>query len=267
MIFAELHGKLGVDYSRAHERAEDLFTSTVFGLLRYLPPGEGLLAVLGVVRPFPKDSPRLTVSDRATRCEIQFWPNFGNYGQPDLLLTVSDASNEPLLVVLIEAKLYAPKSGRADDDDPSEEDRPDPDQLVKYWQGLHILGYQRERVRVYVVYLTAHSVPPVEELDESLRHRPDMALGWISWTDIWEIVTPLASSHLPAYDLADLLAHKGFKRFTGFVAERWRPLESARFWYEEDPSRKGWFHDEPVWQQPPTRVHFFQCPERRLSDE
>src|SRR4051812_26314321 len=50
MIFAELHGKLGEDYSRAHERAEDLLTSTVFGLLRYLTPADGLLAVLGHAR-------------------------------------------------------------------------------------------------------------------------------------------------------------------------------------------------------------------------
>jgi hypothetical protein len=34
MIDAEIRGKLRADYSRAHDRAEDLLTSTAFGLLR-----------------------------------------------------------------------------------------------------------------------------------------------------------------------------------------------------------------------------------------
>ena len=49
MIFAELHGKLGTDYSLAHERAEDLLTSSAFQLLRYLPPQRGLVALLRAV--------------------------------------------------------------------------------------------------------------------------------------------------------------------------------------------------------------------------
>ena len=50
MLFAERQRKLGRDGSRAHDRAEDLLTSTAFQLLRYLPLADGLLAVLGRAR-------------------------------------------------------------------------------------------------------------------------------------------------------------------------------------------------------------------------
>ena len=54
MIFAELQGKLGQHHSRAHERAEDVLTSTVFGLLRYMPLSDWLGPLAGRIRPIQK---------------------------------------------------------------------------------------------------------------------------------------------------------------------------------------------------------------------
>lgn len=61
MLFAERHGKLGRDGSLAHDRAEDLLTSTAFQLLRYLPPHDGLFAVLNRVRAVRWDGARAVV--------------------------------------------------------------------------------------------------------------------------------------------------------------------------------------------------------------
>src|SRR4051812_6030838 len=118
MIFAELHRKLGENYSRAHERAEDLLTSTVFGLLRYLPPTDGLLAVLqrarGLVREEgAKTRPRPGRFDveGITAVRLDFWPRWPGHGEPDLLLRLLDGAGAVRAVVLIEAKLHSPKSG------------------------------------------------------------------------------------------------------------------------------------------------------------
>ena len=46
MIEAVVRGNLGRNQVWAHERSEDLLTSTVFGLLRYLPPGQGIIEFL-----------------------------------------------------------------------------------------------------------------------------------------------------------------------------------------------------------------------------
>ncbi|HUX02753.1 MAG TPA: hypothetical protein VMY35_17460, partial [Phycisphaerae bacterium] len=46
MIEADLRGKLGRDASLAHDRAEDLLTSTVFGVLRYIPERTGVFPAL-----------------------------------------------------------------------------------------------------------------------------------------------------------------------------------------------------------------------------
>src|SRR5688572_5066022 len=148
MIFADMRGKLGDHCARAHERGEDVLTSTVFGLIRYLPIEEGLLRVLRRVRPVVKDDENPTLrSDAAwidTRhvrtARVEFWPSFEAFGEPDVLLWLEDESGARLHVVLIEAKYLSPKSGRAEEDEVLEDERPHGDQLVKYWQGLAQLG-------------------------------------------------------------------------------------------------------------------------------
>lgn len=264
MVQAELRNKLGTDGSRAHDRAEDLLTSTVFGLLRYLPLREGLLSLLGRARPVraggdgieaPPHDGWIDVSG-VTRAELSFWPSFGPFGEPDLLIHLWDG--ERLLhAVLIEAKLHSPKSGAAGEsaEDATEEDVPHPDQLVRYWRGLQ-LRPEVTGVGCSLVYMTSRSMPPLKELHESIVHSPEMRLAWLHWGDAWAVAHRVATSGdcLPAQDLAALLAHKGFRGFIGFdqpsiptlqlPASFWRPRklfrgspppeEVTRFW--EKPS-------------------------------
>jgi len=63
-----------------------------------------------------------------------------------------------------------------------------------------------------------------------------MRLGWMSWGDIWQVVSQRACvqpSDLPAADLERLLRHKGLCYFHGFHAERVRIPSIAGFWKAE----------------------------------
>ena len=245
MLFAERHGKLGRDGSRAHDRAEDLLTSTAFQLLRYLPVEAGLLAVLKRVRAVDKNG-RVTTAlpswvklDSVTHVDYTFWPHWGAHGQPDVVVELF-AGPRSLGRLVIEVKLDAGKSGAADEDG-EDEDEPDAeetefevadaDQLRKYWQGL-----QRRSPALGVVYLTAHAVPPAEELAASVAREPGDWLGWLSWRDVWAAVRTRAE--LPARDLTAILAAKGLKGFDGFHAKPITLPPSGRFW---TPPPVRWF--------------------------
>lgn len=271
MIFAEVHGKLGQHHSRAHERAEDLLTSTVFGLLRYLPLRAWLPALAGRVRPiregraprFPADASWLDTS-AVVRCKLDLWRSRRPHGEPDVLLSLYDDQEQLRHLLLIEVKLYSPKSGTAKivkgsagTDEEAEEQIVeeeeqladiDKDQLVRYWRYLRD-ERAAERTKqanppagtpaicASLVYLTAHVTPPTDELLVSLQAgESDMRLGWLSWFDVWQVVHQIAArdQSLPAQDLETLLSHKGFRCFVGFretatgVSE-WSS-SSPRFW-------------------------------------
>ena len=259
MIDADIRGKLRPDGSNAHERSEDLLTSTVFGLLRYLPVGQAIVPLMHRVRPAALKGRELTIQQddadhgpwmdlsAAATCDIEFWPSFGLFGQPDLLLVFRDAAQIPVHLVVVEAKLYSPKSGEADvdvdeADIDSDADEPawNPDQLVRYWRGVlqHVLS--PGTARCSVVYLTAHATPPVEDLAASLRGEHAMRLGWLSWRDIWHVTSQLARQPQPplaAADLTRLLANRGFKALDSFKSSIPLIPETMRFW-----RRKPWFH-------------------------
>jgi len=257
MIFAELHGKLGTDYSLAHERAEDLLTSSVFQLLRYIPLEHGFLPLLRAIVPWSK---RWPVIDHLTSLTVEPWPSLSAAGRPDLILKLH-VEGHLAQVVVVEAKLYAGKSSRALEhaSDPSKSDEEtaaeiqpplSQDQLAKYWQGLQRYEPASE-IGKAVVYLTAHVAPPREELDESLVCDFTMRLGWLSWYHIWAVAsnaTLALSESLPAQDLCELLRHRGFATFRGFGRRAlFDPPLSPHFF-----AQQIWF-GEPSWTSPAAR--------------
>ncbi len=248
MIFAEIQGKLGKRGSQAHERAEDLFTSTVFGLLRYLPYHQGIGAVIRAARPvFLSDGDVVVRSDAAwlnqmgvDRVELAFWPQWGAYGEPDLLLDLLAADGTLVHRVLVEAKLHSPKSSRESRHRDGAErpsgnewqpaDIPD-DQLAKYWEGLAALP-SRISAPTTLIYLTTHSVPPRRDLKESLQRAPSMRLAWMSWTDVWQTMRDAdiaGMGALVAADLCRLLRHKNLGGFEGF-RQTTIAIPSQSFW-------------------------------------
>src|ERR1044071_5492604 len=110
MLFAECRRKLRRDGSLAHDRAEDLLTSTAFQLLRYLPLETGLLAVLKRTRGVltdgrvANDSPAWLKADGVTSAEYTFWPRWSGFGEPDVVITLW-AGNTPVGRLVVEVKL------------------------------------------------------------------------------------------------------------------------------------------------------------------
>jgi hypothetical protein len=140
-------------------------------------------------------------------------------------------------LVLVEVKLYSPKSGSADEDDDIDEDKPDPDQLFRYWQGLMKRRDESPIIPRTVVYLTSHSTPPTEELAATLQRAGEMRFAWLSWRDVWQVVRDLAAlpeSSLAASDLTRLLECYGFNDFHGFHGQprSWFRLE--HLWKSDD---------------------------------
>lgn len=252
VLFAERHGKLGRDSSLAHDRAEDLFTSSVFQLLRYLPLKTGLLSVLARARSVQVEDNQVSFQrgqgelDDVDHAQLDFWKRMGEFGSPDVLIRLFSGS-DLVQVVLVEVKLYSGKSGTAEDDSPDLDDIQgegnadgpdpvDPDQLVKYWRGLRARFPEKPR---QLIYLTSHLVPPVEDLRKSLARDNTMNLAWLSWYDIWDVVQRQRET-LPAADLADLLQCRGFSLFEGFRSPQVTPtIKSAKFfnagqWFGQD---------------------------------
>lgn len=294
MIDADVRGKLRQDGSNAHERSEDLLTSTVFGLLRYLPAGDGFIPLMCRARVATLRHGQLSVAQEAsgspwmglsaaTSCQIEFWPSFGQFGQPDLLLTLRDAARRPVHTVVIEAKLHSPKSGEAEDDGDgdaaaadADEDTWTPDQLVRYWRGVVNLPAAPDASRCSILYLTAHASPPTEDLAVSLRACTAMRLGWVSWRDIWHVVEPLlrlAQPPLAAVDLERLLANRGFKALDAFKQAAPEFTELGRFWHSRSwfqgvsapglPSVRRFWRTRPWFEQlvapaRSSRMHFWE---------
>ncbi len=245
MIHAERHHKLVRDSALAH-RGEDLLTSSAFQLLWYLPPTEGLLAVLKRVRSVrlldgnavaEVTPPAWALVDTADDFEYTFWPNWRiGFGQPELVVTFT-SKGQSVGRILFEVKLDSGKSQTMSDaigDDGPDEDEADPDQLSKYWRGLQKDLDKTGGPALGVVYLTAHAIPPLADLTESLARQPGTWLGWLSWWDVWAAMNAVRNNgrpFRPAADLADLLALKGFKTFDGFHVDAWFPPSKPwQFW-------------------------------------
>ena len=113
MLIAEIHGKVVEEVVDK----EDYLTSAVFGHLRYIPPSvfwsQLFERALGM-----EEGSTLTDALRTngialasySRLAMHFWPKHPDFGDPDLILHFS-GQGVPSLFVLIEAKLWAGKSG------------------------------------------------------------------------------------------------------------------------------------------------------------
>jgi hypothetical protein len=267
MIDAEIRGKLGANFSRAHERAEDLLTSTTFGLLRYVDWHRGVGAVLQRARVAHFEGGDLTLrSDpewlgvEAAIGRVVLWPLAEPFGQPDVLVNLLDLRGRPVAEVVVEAKLFSGKSSVATAYDDADDTWPasvDPDQLVRYWQWLVSRRKANGPDTKALVYLTAHAIPPVGDLRESLRRAPSMRLAWLSWRDVWTVARRCRES-LPAEDLARLLTHKGLSWFDGFrPALEPDAFPSQRFWRDTrwfapavPEALEDRFSHPPFWRQP-----------------
>ena len=117
MLEAELRGKTQGEFWKS----EDLLTSSVFGLLQYVPPNifwRDLLrkAILCNSISFIDKCNNFEINiNRYEKLEIHFWPVHSIFGEPDLILVFSGNNQLPLCFI-IEAKIGANKSGEGEYD-------------------------------------------------------------------------------------------------------------------------------------------------------
>lgn len=252
MLFAERCGKLGRDGTRAHDRAEDLLTSTAFQLLRYLPLDVALIAVLKRVRAvlpngrLSSELPEWLNLRGITEAEYDFWPHWGRHGQPDVVITLRSGT-VPFGRLVVEVKLDSNKNGIAEEEEEEATESPDPDQLRRYWQGLKKKKEEDGIKPLGIVYLTTHAIPPSEEIKSSMGREKGNWLGWLSWRDVWVAMRNAgellpAGVSLPAFDLADILATKGLKAFDGFeMCDPPQLADTTTFWHPTPKAPQRWF--------------------------
>lgn len=161
MLQALTRGKL----SREQENLEDILTSEVFGLLRYVAVDRGLLSFLARAESLDGARPFENMTEPITVTEWCFWPTWEEQDchacEPDLFICFKTASGK-LHAICLEAKYWSGKSNSGAIDD-----RQMTDQLAKQWDNLKHIA-ERQGAVPTLIYLTTHSSKPRDELAASI---------------------------------------------------------------------------------------------------
>jgi hypothetical protein len=220
MLVAELHGH----HIPETANSEDYLTSTVFGHLRYLPPKIfwDELFRQALAMPGARSSTlaghlqQLGIGIRNFETlEVRFWSRHPECGCPDLILVFSGAA-EPL-IILIEAKLWAEKSGTGEFD-----------QIARYLRLLDkpetVIPRLPKTTRSVLIYLTEHD--SLAELEESINiyGNPDEAsqrVFRLQWQDIVVAAqrimrVVMGVDKLILGDVAAFLSQRNLEYFSGF---------------------------------------------------
>lgn len=232
MLMALLRGKL----SRDQENMEDILTSNVFGVLKYLPPGNVLVPFLSKAS-LPEGKWPLADLPADVKVEYEFWPWLEESGcdgcEPDVLIRIACSDGKKILV-LIEAKYRSSKSSEED-----EGERPN-DQLAREWDNLSRLA-ARESAKPVLIYLTADVRCPVEDIEASQKElvskRVEKAkICWLSWRHLPFLITDSSPEILR--DLVGVLRRLNLTFFEGFS----RVAAPARIqWtFSGKPARFDW---------------------------
>ena len=234
MLVAEIHGKrfAGAD------NQEDWLTSAVFGHLRHVPPGIFWGDLFG--RSFNtgerRDSLRsqiwaagIHLSDYSD-LKVVFWRTFLGYGEPDLILCFSGASQPPLIVI-VEVKLNSGKSGAGEND-----------QLKRYVELLGdptaLLSIGRtEPSHRFLVYLTRNFAKI--DIEESVElavlagnHDAAAKVFGLQWQDVLECADHNRDANQLLEEVAEFLRRRDFDAFRGFrsVEPKSHPIAMGLFY-------------------------------------
>jgi hypothetical protein len=215
---------------RKGSASEDAYTGMLADLMTWWP--EDVLSLLQRTRRF--ESGRVDVPSGLPRdhhvgeLRVHAWPRWSS-GEPDLVLEFTREEGARSLVI-IEAKLGAPKSSIGDAAADEAEGRPSRDQLAKY-RYVAARGEERPSAprpsRVDVVYLTHHPAPPIDDLQASfdVMSREVVQgvvtnLYWLGWSDIElslreELKRESGARARALLSVASVLQQAGYQCFTG----------------------------------------------------
>ena len=194
MLMALLRGKL----SREQENLEDILTSNVFGLLKYLPPEDGLFPFLSNAKTLDGRHPFESAPPGA-KVEYGFWPWHKESGcngcEPDVELRILWPSGKKICV-FIECKYFSEKSSEEDDEEDvvATKQASPVDQLAREWGNLVRLA-KREGATPLLIYLTRDVGFPREEVEASQRAAlkdsfgPAFSCCWLPWHQLYEVRT------------------------------------------------------------------------------
>lgn len=221
MLMALLRGKL----SREQENLEDILTSNVFGLLKYLPPEEGLFPFLSHAQTLDGRRP-LEGAVSGAEVEYQFWPWYAeedcNGCEPDVELRILWPNGRKMRV-FVECKYLSGKSSEEDTGQEVIETKREPpvDQLARERSNLNCLA-ERDNAEPVLIYLTGAIGCPREEIEASRRvlwkRSPNASFSccWLSWHQLYEI-RPDKPSQILA-DIKTLLERLNLVFFHGISA-------------------------------------------------
>jgi len=221
MLMAFLKGKL----SSNQANMEDLLTSNVFGMLKYMDPASALFPFLSKSADADGNHLRLDGLNPAARIDYEFWPLFDKEGakrcEPDLVIRLSETGGEDI-IILVEAKYLSGKSSEAD----AEDERPN-DQLAREWDNLTRIA-KETGAKPVLIYLTAGFGFPVDDIEASqkelgYRHQTETNIYWLSWRHLHSLIIKkqvkaagIMEEEMLA-DVARLLGRMQLTFFNGFT--------------------------------------------------
>jgi hypothetical protein len=221
MIEALNKGKL----SREQENMEDIITSIVFGMFKYLPPEIGLFKFLSFASGKNEEDKLNIDFSKCKNVEYKFWETLSEYNnscEPDVLISFSD--NEHKYLLLIEAKYNSGKSSKEDEKESVK------DQLAREYMNLLYYSKRNNKVPI-MIYLTKDVCRPNLEIEESKmeitkKHGEVNEIYWLSWRHITQIGK---SDNLILNDLIELFSehlklffYKGFQFSETRAICRWK---------------------------------------------
>lgn len=217
MLQAELRGKINENKS-INDRMEDVLTSNVFGVFKYLDNKKVMEGFLNSSENV-NDEPFSYITN-INNWQFYFWPRLNNGREPDLL--IQGFENDVLKInIVIEAKYMSGKS-----DCEYIENVRTGDQLADEYTGLINEGWRTEGidnskiVNNVLFYITNHYKNPKKDIEESIdifeknNSRIKFKIYWTSWRRLSIIISNNISSYSQGQremliDLRSLLIKKG----------------------------------------------------------
>ena len=204
---------------------EDILTSNVVGLFKYMRPEEGILDYVSLAEDGDGKRPLQSLSSLRevphSLIEYKFWPWLEEqdcYGcEPDVMIKLEIPDKQKLLV-LIEAKYLSGKSSEADevDDTPT-------DQLAREWDNLSVMANKSGEHPV-LIYLTAHYVYPYQDINDAIsefqekrQNSVSPVIYWLSWRHLYKVCEN--SQHPILNDIKLLLDRLGLKFFDSIALD------------------------------------------------
>ena len=257
---------------------EDLLTSNVFGLWRYLPAELGLLQLLETAKNC--EGQGIGMPYEVAETHLDFWPwlreGASKGCEPDVLIDLVGSDGKKCLV-LIEAKHLSGKSSIAT----NVTDEPLPtDQLAREMLNLRLLAQRNSADSHALVYVTSDAGLPIKDLSDAITELTDKTgvgsadqFYWTSWRVLPQILRAVElSARDPVEkklvgDLRMILDQMGLDYFRGISPMGWS-LGNQHWSFKQPSTTLSWaplivhpyvFRSTPlrfIWGRGGTRASF-----------